>query len=211
MYYVCVCVCGNVCVWQEMKCGILRESSALNLLSHPPPPPTPPPPLSARYGRLSLVICSYSNSMIMYAFWIGGGLAASYLAPSYVIPWSHFQYNYEISENACGDVSTNRSHGKARPYLCFIICRNIFYSHCEIFNIVLSYPRDILHTDLIKVTILPSILFKKNLYILYNYEMMHYLIYKPQSSLQVAIILIKRKWIDSPCLGPVYKLNWRME
>lgn len=84
-----------------------------------------------------------------------------------------------------------------RPYLCFIICLNIFYIHCEIFNIVLSYPGDILHTDLIKVTILPSILFKKNLYILYNYEMMHYLICKPQSSTRVAIILIKRKWIES--------------
>lgn len=49
------------------------------------------------------------------------------------------------------------------------------------------------YTHLIKVTILPTILFKKNLYILYNYEIMHYLIYKPQSSSQVAIILIKRK------------------
>lgn len=81
-----------------------------------------------------------------------------------------------------------------------------FYIHCDILNIVLSYPRDILHTDLIKVTILPSTLFK-NLYFLYNYEIMNYLIHKPQSSRSVAIILIKKKMNRSPFLSSVNKFN----
>lgn len=56
-----------------------------------------------------------------------------------------------------------KKKGKIRTYLWFIICLNIYYIFGKILNIVSSNPGDILHTDLIKVTILPSIPFKKSI------------------------------------------------
>ena len=75
------------------------------------------------------------------------GVGGSYLAPSFVIPCSYFQYNYEFSASAFGDVTINRKHGEADP-----ICVSL--SVGTYFTVIVRHLTLFYHTPEISYTLI---------------------------------------------------------
>ena len=147
---MCVYVYVRECVWERMiayTCKNCKATVSIPLCVH-------------------LAMCCYvsSNSLIMINVEeMGTGSIIS--PPSFGIPWSHFQYNYSISEIHRGLFQQTVAMAIWGPICGSLSVWTYFTSVVRIFfNIVVAYPGDILHTNLIKVTILPSILFKKSIY-----------------------------------------------